>query len=67
MAAELLSNSVATNTFAVLGVRFSAEEVNTNCVWSENNINFSPIVTAFFKIATFVWEAATSIGSLSKT
>ena len=63
----LLSNSVWTSTLAVEGVRLSAELDNTNCVCSENNISFSPIVTACFSIATLVWEAATSIGSVSKT
>ena len=54
-------------TLAVWGVKLSAELDNTNCVCSENNISFSPIVTACFSIATFVWDAATSIGSVSKT
>ena len=48
-------------------MRLSVDEVSTNCVWSENNISSCSTVTALLKIATFVCEAATSIGSLSIT
>ena len=67
VAESLDSNSVETITLAVAGVKESDDEAKVNCVWSENNINFSPIFIAFFKIATLVWDAATSIGSLSIT